>query len=144
MPFVFQTGNAFSWGLVPGRLRNVSVITAHLSWITQNVFVWSLNSCYVLKVQRDYFIIPLLHGILKVSRKSGQLITEHAVLESYARLSSTLINEATEGESTLASDFTPTVHNQCSNPHLFTFISAPVLRIQRVCVCLCVFPSRGD
>lgn len=97
-------------------------------------------------MQRDYFIIPLLHGILKVSRKSGQLITEHAVLESYARLSSTLINEATEGESTLASDFTPTVHNQCSNPHLFTFISTPVLRIQHVCVCvcLCVFPSRGD
>jgi len=59
-------------------------------------------------MQGDYFIIPLLHGILKVSRKSSQLITELAVLESYASLSSTLINEATEGNSTLASDFTST------------------------------------
>lgn len=59
-------------------------------------------------MQGDYFIIPLLHGILKVSRKSSQLITEHAVLESYASLSSALINEATEGNSTLASDFTST------------------------------------
>jgi len=59
-------------------------------------------------MQGDYFIILLLHGILKVSRKSSQLITELAVLESYASLSSTLINEATEGNSTLASDFTST------------------------------------
>lgn len=59
-------------------------------------------------MQRDYFIIPLLHGILKVSRKSSQLITEHAVLERYASLSSTFINEATQGNTMLASDFTST------------------------------------
>lgn len=57
-------------------------------------------------MQRDYFIIPLLHGVLKVSGKSSQLITEHAVLERYATLSSTFINEAPQGNSTLASDFT--------------------------------------
>lgn len=57
-------------------------------------------------MQRDYFIIPLLHGMLQVSRKSSQLITEHAVLERYASLSTTFSNKATRGNSTLASDFT--------------------------------------